>query len=437
MEPMVIALITIGILMISIIAGVYVGLALAATAVLGLWWIKASFFSAVMILGSTSYRAVMDYVFGVVPMFTLMGLLANLSGASQEMYDSANVIFARIRGGLGIATVLANAVFAAITGVSIASAAVFSKIAIPQMARLGYDRRFALGTVAGSSVLGMLIPPSVLLIIYGILTEEAIGKLFAAGIIPGILLSTVFALGIFGLVTLKPHLGGERPTIEKIGWSSFMQTLLRPWAFVVLIALVLGGIYLGWFTPTEAGAIGAMGAFILTFVKRKITVTGLWNVLLETGYSTASIFLLLITAQMYSRMLTISGLPAYVSEFVTNLPVAPVVVIIMFMILFVILGAFLDSTSILLVCIPLMFPAVQTLGYDLIWFGIVSIVAVETGLLTPPFGMVVFAMKATLGEDATIEEIFRGSMPFLIMMFLVLGILIAFPSLSTWLPSLM
>ena len=194
MEPTTIALITVGILMVAILCGVYVGVALAATSVLGLWLIKGSFTAGLMILGSTSYRAVMDYVFGVVPMFILMGLLANLSGASKELYDSANTLFARIRGGLGIATVLANAIFAAITGVSVASAAVFSKIAIPQMERLGYDKRFALGTVAGSSVLGMLIPPSILLIVYGILTEEAIGKLFAAGVIPGILLSVVLSL---------------------------------------------------------------------------------------------------------------------------------------------------------------------------------------------------------------------------------------------------
>lgn len=437
MEPTTIALITIGILMIAILCGVYVGVALAATSVLGLWLIKGSFTAGLMILGSTSYRAVMDYVFGVVPMFILMGLLANLSGASKELYDSANALLARIRGGLGIATVLANAIFAAITGVSVASAAVFSKIAIPQMERLGYNKRFALGTVAGSSVLGMLIPPSILLIVYGILTEEAIGKLFAAGVIPGILLSVVLSLGIYIMVLIKPSLGGERPVVDETEQRHLFRTLFRPWAFLVLIALVLGGIYIGWFTPTEAGAIGAMGAFLLSIIKRQMSVTALWNVLLETGYSTASIFFLLITAQMYSRMLTISGLPGKVSAFVTAMPVAPILIILMFMGIFFILGAFLDSTSILLVTIPLMMPAITTLNYNLIWFGIVAVVAVETGLLTPPFGMVVYAMKATLGDQTTIEEIFAGSFPFLIMMLIVLAILIAFPGLSTWLPSLM
>ena len=437
MEPTTIALITIGILMVAILCGVYVGVALAATSVLGLWLIKGSFTAGLMILGSTSYRAVMDYVFGVVPMFILMGLLANLSGASKELYDSANALFARIRGGLGIATVLANAIFAAITGVSVASAAVFSKIAIPQMERLGYDKRFALGTVAGSSVLGMLIPPSILLIVYGILTEEAIGKLFAAGVIPGILLSVVLSIGIYIMVLMKPSIGGERPVVDENEQQHFFRTLFRPWAFLVLIALVLGGIYIGWFTPTEAGAIGAMGAFLLSAIKRQLSVTALWNVLLETGYSTASIFFLLITAQMYSRMLTISGLPGKVSGFVTAMPVAPIVIILMFMAIFLILGAFLDSTSILLVTIPLMMPAITSLNYNLIWFGVVSVVAVETGLLTPPFGMVVYAMKATLGDQTTIEEIFAGSFPFLIMMLVVLAILIAFPGLSTWLPSMM
>jgi tripartite ATP-independent transporter DctM subunit len=346
-------------------------------------------------------------------------------------------MFSRLRGGLGIATVFANAIFAAITGVSVASAAVFSKIAIPQMERLGYDRRFALGTVAGSSVLGMLIPPSVLLIIYGILAEEAIGKLFMAGVIPGILLAFVLSLGIFVMVLTRPHLGGEKPEMERLGFGTLIATFFKPWAFVALILVVLGGIYIGFFTPTEAGAIGAFGAFLLVALKGRMKLKSLWNVLLETGYTTASIFLLLITAQMYSRMLTISGLPAEVSEFVTTLPIAPIFVILLFMGIFIILGAILDSTSILLVTIPLMLPVVQSLRFDIIWFGIIAVVAVEMGLLTPPFGMVVYAMKATLASEATIEEIFTGSFPFLIMILIVLALLIFFPPLSTWLPGLM
>lgn len=437
MDPIIIALITIMLLMAAILLGMHVGVALALMSVVGMWWITGNFTVAIKLLGATSYRAVMDYIFGVIPMFVLMGLLANLSGASKELYDSANMLMARLRGGLGIATVIANAIFAAITGVSVASAAVFSKIAIPQMRRLGYDRKFALGTVAGSSVLGMLIPPSILLIIYGVLTEEAIGKLFIAGIVPGIVLSIVLSLGIYLMVLFKPSLGGKRPEIKKMGVQNYLYTLFKPWTFIVLIALVLGGIYMGFFTPTEAGAIGAFGAFILAVLKGRMKLKDLWQTLLETGYTTASIFFLLISAQMYSRMLTVSGLPSETSKMVTSLAVPPIMIIIMFIVIFIILGAILDSSSILLVTIPLMMPVVKTLQYDVIWFGIVSVVAVEMGLLTPPFGMVVYAMKSSLIDEATIEEIFSGSFPFLLMIVFVLALLVAVPWLSLWLPGLM
>jgi C4-dicarboxylate transporter, DctM subunit len=433
MDPLHIALLTILMLMVAILMGVHVGVALAAISLVGMWWITGNFYVGAKLLATTSYKAVMDYIFGVVPMFVLMGLLANLSGASKELYNSANAVFGRMKGGLGIATVMANAVFAAITGVSVASAAVFSKIAMPQMSRLGYNKRFALGTVAGSSVLGMLIPPSILLIIYGVLAEEAIGKLFMAGIIPGLLMTLVLSAGIYIMVLARPQIGGNQLAEERGGLSAF----LKPWAFIVLIGVVLGGIYAGFFTPTEAGAIGAFGAFILVILKGRMNLKTLWSTLLETGYTTASIFFLLISAQMYSRMLTISGLPAETSEWVTSLPVAPIVIIIMFVLIFVMLGAILDSTSILLVTIPLLLPVVKSLNYDVIWFGVVSVVAVEMGLLTPPFGMVVYAMKASLVETATLEDIFAGSFPFLLMILLVLILLIMFPWLSVWLPSFM
>ena len=437
MDPVYIALITIAILLVCILSGMHVGVALAATSVVGLWWIKGNYVIAFNVLGTTAFRAVMEYVFGVVPMFVIMGMFANLSGASKDLYESANVLMARVRGGLGIATVLANAIFAAITGVSVASAAVFSKIAIPQMRRLGYDHRFSLGTVAGSSLLGMLIPPSLLLIVYGVLTEQAIGKLFIAGVLPGVVLTIVYCLGIYFMVLIKPHLGGHRPTMDELGQEKFFVTLFRPWMFIALIAIVLGGIYMGWFTPTEAGAIGAFGAFVFAIIRGKVNPRSLWAVLLESGYTTASVFFLLISASMYAKMLTISGLPRITSEFVTSLSVPPLMIVAMFILVFLLMGAILDSTSILLVTIPLMQPVIEVLGYDIIWFGIVAIVSVEIGILTPPFGMVVFAMKAALVDEATIEDIFIGSAPFLVMMFLVLIIVVAFPWLSTFLPSLM
>jgi C4-dicarboxylate transporter, DctM subunit len=436
MESTPIGLVMVALLLVAILSGVHVGTGLALLSFVGVWWIKGSFYIALRLLGLTAFSAVSDYIFGVLPLFVLMGLLSAMSGVSGDLYDSAFLLMHRIRGGLAIATVLANAVFAAITGVSVASAAVFSRIAFPQMTRLGYDRRLSLGTVAGSSVLGMLIPPSVLMVIYGVLSEESIGKLFIAGIVPGLVLSLVYAVGIFGLVTLNPALAGTvhaAALTPRERWS----TLSRPWPMLLLIILVLGGIYGGYFTPTEAGAIGALGALVLTAVKRKLAPRSLWTALMETGYATASIFFLLIAASMYSRMLALSGLTFRFSEILAGASLAPHTVIIMFMFVFLLMGTILDSTSILLVTIPLMLPVVKALGFDLIWFGVVSIVAIEIGLLTPPFGMVVYTMKAALADEVNIEEIFVGSVPFIAMMLIVLGLLLWVPALSIWLPSLM
>lgn len=437
MEPTTIGLCMVGLLLVAILAGVHVGTSLALLSFVGVWWLKGNFIIALRLLGLTAYSAVSDYLFGVLPLFVLMGLLSAMSGVSGDLYDSANVLLRRVRGGLAIATVLANAVFAAITGVSVASAAVFCKIAFPQMIRLGYDRRLSLGTVGGSSVLGMLIPPSVLLIIYGVLSEESIGKLFIAGIVPGLVLSLVYGLGIVGLVTLNPALAGTVNVAAQLTPRQRWAILARPWPMLLLIVLVLGGIYGGFFTPTEAGGIGALGALLLAAAKRRVSGTALWGALMETGYTTASIFFLLIAASMYSRMLALSGLTSSFSELVTTASLSPHMVIVMFMVVFLLLGTVLDSTSILLVTIPLMLPVVQSLGFNLIWFGVVSIVAIEMGLLTPPFGMVVYTMKAALAEQVKVEEIFVGSLPFVGMMLVVLVLLLLVPQLSTWLPSLM
>jgi tripartite ATP-independent transporter DctM subunit len=388
-------------------------------------------------LGITAYRGIMEYIFGTAPLFIVMGLLANLSGASNDLYDAANIVFRRVRGGIAIATVLANAVFAAITGVSVASAAVFSKIAIPQMKRLGYSKRFSLGTVAGSSILGMLIPPSMLLILYGILTEEAIGKLFIAGVLPGILMTIVFSLGITLMVVFRPSLAGRHLQNEKEKETRTFIMLIRPWPVLFIIFLVLGGIYLGFVTPTEAGAVGAAGALLITFIKRKFNIPEFWKILIETGNMGAAIGFLMISALLFSKMLAFSGFTAAVTETVLSLDLPPLLVIWAFIIIFMLLGSFLDSTSIILIGIPMLTPIVKAMGFDMIWFGIVSVVAIELGLVTPPFGMVVFAVKAALGEEAKVEDIFIGSFPFFIMMLITLAILVHIPWFSLWLPGKM
>ncbi len=437
MDPTALALVSVGVVFVLIVLGVHIGVALAAVSVVTLWLITGKFAVAISLLQTTAYSAVMDYVFAVVPLFVLMGLFSTVSGATRELFTSAQVLLGGLRGGIGIATVFANAVFAAITGVSVASAAVFSKIALPEMERLHYDRKFSLGIVASSAILGMLIPPSVLMIVYGVLTELAIGKLFIAGILPGLVVTAVLSLGIWAMVRATPRLGGDVQDVLRLDFRTMVRSALTPWAVLCLVVVVMGGIWGGFFTPTEAGAVGAAGGFLLILVKRKFTLRGLWQVLLAGGQTTASIFLLLICAQMYSRMLTMSGLAGKATQWVSTLPIPPIFIIFGFIVVFVLLGCMIDSTSIILLTIPLMHPIAVQLGYQPIWFAIVSIVAIEIGLLTPPFGMVVFAMKSAIGDDVQVEEIFAGALPFTLLLGVALAIIIAFPILSTWLPSLM
>jgi len=438
LAPTTLALISVVLVFGLILLGVHIGVALAAVSVLTLWLITGKFFVAVSLLQTTAYSAVMDYVFAVVPLFVLMGVFSTVSGAIRELFASAQALLGRVRGGIGIATVFANAVFAAITGVSVASAAVFSKIALPEMERLHYDRKFSLGIVAGSAILGMLIPPSVLMIVYGVLTEQAIGKLFVAGILPGLVVTAVLSLGIWTMVLVKPRLGGRQVEARRLDFRTVVRAAAAPWAVIALVILVMGGIWGGFFTPTEAGAVGAAGGFLLIFVNRqKLTLRSLWQILLDAGQMTASIFLLLICAQMYSRVLTMSGLAGNLTQWVSALAIPPMFIVFGFIVVFLLLGCILDSTSIIILTIPLMHPIARNLGYDPLWFAIVAILAIEIGLLTPPFGMVVFAMKSAIGKTVQVEEIFAGAMPFILLLGLSLGIVIAFPKLSTWLPSLM
>lgn len=437
MDGTVIAGLMLLLLLAGILSGIHIGVVLLSISLLGLWLVIGDFGKAASLLGTGPFYALFEYELAVIPLFVLMGLFAEVSGASRDLYDAFNIVLGRVRGGLGIATVLSNAVFAAITGVSIASAALFSKVALPQMLRHGYDKRFTLGTVAGSSVLGMLIPPSILFIVYGILSEESIGKLFIAGIIPGLILTVMYSLGIFGMVRLWPRLAGVVSAAGSRGCRGNARSLLQTWAVLALIVLVLGGIYAGLFTPTEAGAVGAIGAFVMALVKRSVNLGTMKYSLLETGLVTASFFLLFIGAQMFGRMLATSGFVRDFSEALIGLPIPPIMIVALIMLVFVLMGCFLDSISIMIITLPIFLPVVEALGFNLIWFGVLTAIAIETGLITPPFGMVCFVMKSTVGEDITVEDVFVGSAPFLLMMFATMAILVTFPVLSTWLPGKM
>jgi len=414
-------------------AGVHIGIGLILTSFVGIWLIRDSFAVASQLLAMAAFDSIANYVFGVIPLFVLMGVVVSESDLGRDTFDVAQSLVHRIKGGLGIATVAANAVFAAITGVSVASAAVFTKISFPEMTRLGYKPRFALGVVAGSSVLGMLIPPSLLFIIYGILSDQSIGLLFIAGIVPGIILAGIFSLGIYLMAEFAPGFvggpsQGEANKGERIPLGLAISKL---GPIVLLIALVMGGIYGGFFTPTEAAAVGAFLSVLIAFVRGRLKLQKMWEILLETGQVSVTIFFLIIAASIYSRMLAMSGIPDFLGNWLSTLNIGLHGFLIIYIVILLMLGCIIDAASTMLIAGPLAIPVAQMFGADPIWFGVITVIGAEVGLLTPPFGMSVYAVKATLADQSVgLADIFAGSFPFVIMMMIVLILVCIFPRLA-------
>ena len=430
MSPFEIGLMALGGMGLLVMGGMFVPIALILTSFAGVWAIKGSPVLAAKMLGLAANDAIASYFFGVVPLFVLMGFIVSEAGIGRDAFDVANAMFRKIKGGLGVGTVAANAIFAAVTGISIASAAVFTKIAVPEMRRHGYTDRFAVGVVAGSSVLGMLIPPSLLLILFGLLAEQSIGDLFLAGIGPGILMALLFGGGTVLMATFSPKFVGQNLSADSAQMSG-SELLSKGLPITLLIGIVLGGIYLGFFTPVEAGAIGAIGALLIGLFKRRLTLSSLWRVLVETGLVTASVCFLIIAAQMYSRMLAFSGVPVSFGEMAANAELGVLGLIFLYVLIVIFLGMILDSSSIMLIVVPLMLPIVIPMGIDLVWFGIVTVIAVEIGLLTPPFGISVYVIKSTLKDDnISLFDIFLGAAPFALMMLLCLILIILFPPIA-------
>lgn len=428
--------ITIGILafvglFVLVACGMPVAFALIAMSFLGIWLARDNITVASNGLGIALSGAVRSFEFGVIPLFIMMGLLLERAGVGRDAFQVAVVILRHVRGGLGIATVAANAVFAAITGSSIASAAVFSRIAVQPMCEAGHTRRFAVGVIAGSSVLGMLIPPSLLLIVYGLLAEVSIGALFIAAIVPGIALAVVFALLNVVMATFFPNFVGRAKGGIEVESMSILEMAVRLGPVVFLIVLVMGGIYGGIFSPTEAGATGAFGALLVTLARRKLTVDTIKDVVLQTGYIAAGILFLMMAANLYARMLTLSTIPMQATLFIGGLDLTLLGFMLIYLVLVILLGMILDSVSIMLIILPIAVPIVMLMGGDLIWFGIVTVIAIEIGLLTPPFGLSVFVVKSSLPNGfATLGEIFYGTAPFVVATALFTLLLIFVPGIA-------
>lgn len=425
----------IGALVFLVLFGLHIAVALTAVGFAGIWLIREDMDMAMRLMYLSAYNGVADYIFATIPLFVLMGLLVSISNVGKDTFDVAETLLRRLRGGLGVATVAANTVFAAVTGVSIASAAVFTRVAVPEMVKHGYRASFAAGTVAGSSVLGMMIPPSLLLIIYGVLAEQSIGTLFIAGIIPGFVMAAAFTAMIMLMARFTPGLvfdlkrqakmGAERSTSHLLTTTEMLGKLVP---IAALVALVLGGLYSGLFTPTEAGGVGAFGAFVIAVLRRKLGGGNLWRVLTETGAVSVGILILLVAAGFYSRMLSVAGVPMAISDLVQDAGLGPYGFLFLYVVILLLLGMILDSSSILLIMTPVAVPIAEALGFNLIHFGIITVIAVEIGLLTPPFGISVFTVKSTLNDPkVSVESIFAGTLPYVGVMLLVLLLIAVFP----------
>ena len=431
--------------------GVHIAIALGITSALGIWLVTGAdwyaFRTVQTMLAATAYEAIRAYVFAVIPLFMLMGEFIGKSGTVTDVYRGINRLLRKIPGRLAIATVVGNALFSFVTGVSIASAAAFSRIAYPEMKRFGYHRGFALGSIAGSSCLGMLIPPSVLMIVWGILTEQSIGQLFAAGIFPGLLLAFLFIAYVFVFALLRPAAVGIEPGIEETAGKSgsddeevsTLQFLVSLVGIILVIVAVLGGIWFGIFTPTEGAGAGALIGLALGIIKG-MRFREIINSILSVGRTSAPILLLLVTAALYSRTLAMTGLANAIEGVFLGSGMVPWMIIGVMVLIWFALGMIIDSISIMLLTAAIFAPIAVNLGYDPIAFAIIAIIAIEAGLLTPPFGLLVYTVKAAIsseGEDVPILEIFKSSTPYWIMMLVGMVLIINFPEIATYLPKLL
>jgi tripartite ATP-independent transporter DctM subunit len=430
-------LLLVAILLALVFSGVHIAVALGCAAMFGIYLMTGDFQVMANFVGSTAYESVRDYVFAVIPLFMLMGEFLAKCGAASDLFSLFNRLTRIVPGRLAVATVISNAVFAFVTGVSIAAAAAFSRIAYPEMKRHGYQDRFALGCIAGSACLGMLIPPSVLMIVWAVLTELSIGDLFLAGVLPGLLLTALYVVYIVVAAGLRPELVGEAKQAARREEPGIGRALLSTLLVIGLVAGTLGGIWFGAFTPTEGAGVGAAASLVLA-VGKGLRLKEIAAVILSVGRTSAPLLLLLVTAQLYSRVLTMTGFTRAVQEMLVASGLGAAGVLLVMVLVWFILGCLIDSISIMLLTVPIFAPIAAALGFDPLAFAIIGIVAIETGLLTPPFGLLVFTVKAAIHDPAvSVGKIFAGAVPYWIALLAVVAALWQFPQIATYLPGLL
>lgn len=432
MNPSLLAILILCLLFVLLAGGMPIGFAMGLSAFIGtLLLIDAG--AALALLGQTAYETALSYDLSVIPMFVLMGYIAGEAGLNEALYRACNAWLGHRRGGLALATIGGCGAFAAICGSSLATAATMAQIALPEMRRYKYADQLATGAVAAGGTIGILIPPSVIMVIYGLLTETSISALFLAGIIPGLLTVAGFMAAISVVTKLDPTLG---PPALRVPMRQRFLALRSVWGTAALFLVVIGGLYIGIFSPTEAASIGAVGAFVLGLLNRRSPRQLLATTLIDTVKTTAMIFTVLIGAILFNNFLVLASVPSLVSDWISGLPLGKTAVLLVIVGMYFVLGCLLDSLAMILLTIPIVFPVVKALNYDPVWFGIIVVMVVELGLITPPIGMNVFVIKG-ITKDVPLETIFRGVTPFIIAQIFLIAILIAFPSIALWLPSTM
>jgi len=414
-----------------IYTGVHITIALMVCSFVGVWLIKGDAGLSAKLLGTAATDSIATYDLAVIPLFVLMGLFINATPLATDAFRVANYLLRRVRGGVGIATVLGNALLSAVTGVTIASVAIFSKIAVPQMMSLGYKPRFAVGLVAGSGVLGMMIPPSLLIIIYCLLTEQSVGKMFIAAVGPGILLTAMLCVAVLLMAWKWPAFAGRPDRAEDVPEMSSGEILRAMLPLTLLIFATFGGLYGGLFTSTEAGAVGALGAFLIAAFGRHLNGRAIKRILLETGASTSAICILIIAANMYGRLIAMSGLPSAFTDWLAHADLGYYALVFAYIALLLFLGTALDSISTVLLSVPLLMPTFAAYHMDLMWIGIITILATEMGIVTPPLGISAFVVKSSIDDRRiSLQDIYAGSAPFLAVMALTLVLIVMFPVIT-------
>ncbi len=431
MSPGLVGIIGTSALFILLFSGIPVGFLLALLGVIGFSYLT-TFGAGSNLLAKDFFANFSAYSLTVIPMFIFMGQIAFYSGTSQRLYDFAYKMVGHRRGGLAMATTVACAGFAAICGSTSATAATMGTVALPEMKRYGYDSQLATGCVAAGGTLGILIPPSVIFIVYGIMTQESIGKLFAAGILPGVLLTGLFFLTIYIQTRLNPGLGPAGPGVS---WKEKVASLSELSETILLFSLVMGGLFTGLFTPTEAGAIGACGALVIALVRRKLSWQGFRDSVLDTTRLSCMVMVIVTGAAVFGHFLAVTRIPFDLASWVGNLAVPPMAVIGFVILTYLIGGCFIDSLALILLTVPIFFPVIKSMGFDPIWFGVIIVLVTQIGVISPPLGTNVYIIKG-VASDVPLSTIFKGIVPFLIAMIICTVFIVAFPQIALFLPGL-